>query len=70
MLHEKYGDTIEFQYEKGIHDAAKEDEGYSSFRLRKLKGAPIELPFLDVKTVSETAKWTPENKKDNEWHLK
>jgi hypothetical protein len=70
MLHEKYNDIIEFQYEKGIHDAGIEDTGYSSFRLRKLNGAPKELPFLDSRTVSTIEKWTPlEKNKKYDWHL-
>jgi len=72
MLHEKYSSTIEFQHEKGIHDAAGEDEGYSAFRLRKLTGAPKELPFLDPRTVATTEKWIPEKKEGEErrdWHL-
>ncbi|MFA6386189.1 MAG: hypothetical protein WCW04_00230 [Candidatus Paceibacterota bacterium] len=73
MLHDKYIDSIEFQYEKGIHDAAVENEGYSSFRLRKLKGAPKDLPFLDSKTVARTEKWISSEKeksKNFDWYLK
>ncbi len=69
MLKKEYSDTIEFKYEKGIHDAGASDEGYSSFRLRKLKGAPAELPFLDPRTVAQTEKWIPDEK-EKSWFLK
>lgn len=70
MLHDKYLDSIEFQYEKGVHDASVEDEGYSAFRLRKLKGSPNKLPFLNPNTVATTKKWSLEEKEKNQgWHL-
>lgn len=70
MLHEKYKDSIEFQYEKGIHDAGVENTGYSSFRLKKLQGASKELPFLDPRIVATIEKWIPENKNEKyDWHL-
>lgn len=70
MIRKSHGQEIEFQYVEGSHDASLEDTGYSSFRLRKLKGAPEELPLLDPRTVATIPKWISEEKIDNtNWYL-
>ncbi len=70
MIRKNHGQEIEFQYVEGSHDASLEDTGYSSFRLRKLKGAPEELPLLDSRTVAMIPKWISNEKVDKKnWYL-
>jgi hypothetical protein len=56
MIQKDYADVLEFDYKKGVWN----DNAIGSvFRLHKLPNAPIELPFLNIKTVYNTPKYSP-----------
>ncbi|MES2930911.1 MAG: hypothetical protein V4665_03965 [Patescibacteria group bacterium] len=60
MIQKGYGHVIELRYKKGKYDMGRVDDP-SVFILKKLKGAPEKLPFLDPRTVQETEKNTDIN---------
>jgi len=52
-IQKEYKDVIELEYQKGNNDRG---DPCSAFRLRKLPGAPEELPLLNPRTVRLTPK--------------
>ena len=54
-ISEEFNGLIEIEYKIGKYDRGAH---CSSFRLRKLKGAPEKLPLLDPGVVQETRKWS------------
>ena len=58
MLEQSYREVIEFSSAVGISNKGCHQD-HSVFRLRKLRGAPVNLPFLEprvVRQISKTAK--------------
>ena len=53
MLKEKYGNTLDPEYTIGVAD---DEIPSSTLRLRKIPGAPAELPMLDPWTVRKISK--------------